>query len=93
MISVTTVRTKRKAADTLESCRAKSARQPLRTLDAFFAPQRTAHHVGVIQDKVKKAKPEVTRSEDYDKLSEEQKRVLKMVVDGEKSLFFTGSAG
>ena len=64
-------------------------KQPRLTLDSFFAPKVTiSQNVGI--DDVSKDYKEGTMDV---VLSIEQQRVMRMVVDEGKSVFFTGSAG
>jgi hypothetical protein len=78
---------KRKSTSALEDTR--SAKQPKLTIDSFFTPKVTVQVgsgidgvAGGIEEKV------------FDVvLSDEQMRVLRMVVEEGKNVFFTGSAG
>ena len=79
----TTTSRKRKSTGTLEETKTKAAKQPRKTLDAFFSPQVLA--TGVPKDE------KATR--EHVALNAEQVKVLKMVVEEEKNVFFTGSAG
>lgn len=83
LTGTSTTTRKRKSTGTLEETKEKAAKQPRRTLDAFFSPQVLA--TGVPQDE------KATR--EHVALNVEQIRVLKMVVEEEKNVFFTGSAG
>lgn len=80
----TTTSRKRKSTGGLEETKTKAAKQPRKTLDAFFAPQVLKHAVQQDDEKV---------AREYIGLNAEQIKVLKMVVEEEKSVFFTGSAG
>jgi hypothetical protein len=71
---------KRKAGPSEGSSKSGSSKVPRKTLDSFFAPR-----VSVSSGN--------TRETNIVTLNEEQRRVLKMVVDEEKNVFFTGSAG
>jgi hypothetical protein len=79
----TTATRKRKSTGSLEETKGRSTKQPRKTLDAFFSPQVLA--TGVPKDE-KAAREHVA-------LNEDQIKVLKMVVEEEKNVFFTGSAG
>ncbi|KAJ3554091.1 hypothetical protein NM688_g3284 [Phlebia brevispora] len=74
---------KRKSTGGIDEGKTKPAKQPRRTLDTFFTPQATASNLQldgtIVQENVT--------------LNEEQVKVLRMVVDEEKSVFFTGAAG
>lgn len=79
--------TKRKSQDDLPGAR--STKHPKSTLDAFFSPKVSVRVgsglngvTGDVEDKVLDVV-----------LSEEQVRVMRMVVDEGKNIFFTGSAG
>lgn len=74
---------KRKSTGDIDEGRSKQAKQPRRTLDTFFAPQVPATS----------CPDEETGKIEHVALNDEQIRVLKMVVDEEKNVFFTGSAG
>jgi hypothetical protein len=85
--STTKQGTKRKSQDALPGAR--STKQPKSTIDAFFSPKVSVRLgsgldgvTGTSEDKVLDVV-----------LSEEQVRVLRMVVDEGKNVFFTGSAG
>lgn len=80
--SKTTTR-KRKAVGSLEETKLKPTKQPRKTLDAFFSPRVLA--TGVPNDE------KATR--EHVGLNAQQIKVLKMVVEEEKNVFFTGSAG
>lgn len=80
--SKTTTR-KRKAVGSPEETKLKPAKQPRKTLDAFFSPRVLA--TGVPNDE------KATR--EHVGLNAQQIKVLKMVVEEEKNVFFTGSAG
>lgn len=81
--STTTATRKRKATASLEGAKVKPAKQPRKTLDAFFSPRVLA--TGVPNDE------KATR--EHVGLNAQQIEVLKMVVEEEKNVFFTGSAG
>ena len=83
LTGTTTTMRKRKAAASIEDDKKKAAKQPKRTLESFFSPQVLA--AGVPTDE------KATR--EHVALNAEQIRVLKMVVEEEKNVFFTGSAG
>ena len=79
--------TKRKSTSALEDTR--SAKQPKLTIDSFFTPKVTVQ-VGSGLDGVAGGVKEKV----FDVvLSDEQMRVLRMVVEEGKNVFFTGSAG
>lgn len=78
-----TITKKRKSTGDIDEGRPKQAKQPRKTLDTFFAPQVP----------VSATPDEETGKIEHVSLNEEQIRVLKMVVDEEKNVFFTGSAG
>ncbi|KAH8102093.1 PIF1-like helicase-domain-containing protein [Cristinia sonorae] len=82
-LSSTTATKKRKSTGDIDEGRAKQAKQPRRTLDTFFARQVP----------VSAAPDEETGKIEHVSLNDEQMRVLQMVVDEEKNVFFTGSAG
>lgn len=98
---------KRKALGSLENVGTKAVKQP--RLDAFFRPKapdgaQAGARPGASQaeatraDEAKSSTTTGRHRSDYKsvsgpKLSEEQKAVLRMVVDEGKSIFFTGSAG
>ncbi|KAI0318119.1 hypothetical protein OF83DRAFT_1262245, partial [Amylostereum chailletii] len=66
------------------------SKQPRLTLDAFFSPKVSVTRSTGIDD-VGKELREGERTMDV-VLSAEQRGVLRMVVDGGKNVFFTGSA-
>ncbi|GAW06344.1 ATP-dependent DNA helicase PIF1 [Lentinula edodes] len=72
---------KRKAAQTFESVPV--TKKPNRTLESFFSPQVPLP---------KKSSDDPTEPS-HVSLSPEQTRVLRMVIDGGKNVFFTGAAG
>lgn len=74
---------KRKSTGDIEDAKTKPAKQPRKTLDAFFAPKVTTSSLS--QDGEK--------TYEHVLLNEEQMGVLRIVVEGEKNVFFTGSAG
>lgn len=90
---------KRKAVESLETLRNKPTKQP--RLDAFFLPARAAGTTnaqvspGVPPSTAKKTVTSTTKLqlEPGPRLSDEQKNVLRMVVEEGRSVFFTGSAG
>ena len=78
---------KRKSTSTLEDT--PSAKQPRLTIDSFFTPKVTVQvgsgldgMAGGVEGKVLDVV-----------LSDEQMRVMRMVVEEGKNIFFTGSAG
>jgi hypothetical protein len=93
--AVSTNSKKRKSTGSLESTAAaktlKKPRRsldttpskPVKTIDSFFSPQVPA----------RPTKEETKCSQSFVSLSAEQTRVLRMVVDEGKNVFFTGSAG
>lgn len=90
---------KRKALELPETLRNKPTKQP--RLDAFFLPARAAG-ITTAQasprhppSSAKKKIPSLTtpKVESGPRLSDEQKNVLRMVVEEGRSVFFTGSAG
>ena len=76
----------------------KPANNATRTLHAFFSPLQTPADTAVVKEPAA-AKPDTgfsKRSEPQNSgvaLSKEQRKVLRMVVDDERNIFFTGSAG
>lgn len=91
---------KRKARNSIGDSKATGPVKVQRTtLDAFFAPRQTVS--GPAPDENTAAKEPLTKSLSEKKsaggrnvgLSAEQERVLRMVVDDERNIFFTGSAG
>lgn len=79
--------TKRKSTSALEDTR--GTKQPKLTIDSFFTPKVTVQ-VGSGLDGVAGGVKEKV----FDVvLSDEQMRVLRMVVEEGKNVFFTGSAG
>lgn len=79
--------TKRKSQDSLPDSR--SAKQPKSTIDAFFSPKvsvRVGSGLNGVNGGAEDKMLDVV-------LSEEQVRVMRMVVDEGKNIFFTGSAG
>lgn len=92
--------TKRKARDNVGDSNAKGPVKLQRTtLDAFFAPRQTEPGPAAEETTAEKkpvAKGSVGQRSGGRRdagLSAEQERVLRMVVDEEKNIFFTGSAG
>jgi hypothetical protein len=85
--SITKQGTKRKSQGAPPGSR--NAKQPKSTIDAFFSPKVSVRLGcgldGVTGDAKEKVLDVV--------LSDEQMRVLKLVVDEGKNVFFTGSAG
>ena len=77
---------KRKSTGGIEDSKPRPTKQPRKTLDSFFSTEVLAS-----------PKPSGNNKEnvvqEYVALNDEQIRVLKMVVEEEKSVFFTGSAG
>lgn len=85
--SITKQGTKRKSQGTPPGSR--NAKQPKSTIDTFFSPK-VSVRVGCGLDGVTgDAKEDVLNVV----LSDEQVRVMKLVVDEGKNVFFTGSAG
>ncbi|POS69467.1 DNA repair and recombination protein pif1 [Diaporthe helianthi] len=94
---------KRKAYNTLAGSKAKGPVKLQRTtLDAFFAPRQSATdvHPGCIKEQgtadrpLSHSLPAQKQNGRHDfALSAEQETVLRMVVDDERNMFFTGSAG
>jgi hypothetical protein len=94
--------TKRKARANLGESKSNSSVKLQRTtLDAFFAPRQTISGSSVAKEENAPAslpsceaatRPRSTESGDVG-LSAEQEKVLRMVVDDERNIFFTGSAG
>ena len=85
--STKTQTSKRKSTSALEDTR--SAKQPRLTIDSFFTPKVTVQVgsgldgvAGCVEGKVLDVV-----------LSDEQMRVMRMVVEEGKNIFFTGSAG
>ncbi|GBE89851.1 ATP-dependent DNA helicase PIF1 [Sparassis crispa] len=83
MLSGLTNTKKRKSTGSIPDPRQGDAKRPRKTLDTFFSPQVAA--TGTSRDD-KGAKATV-------ELNEEQNNVLRMVVNEEKNVFFTGAAG
>ena len=85
--STTKQSVKRKSQGALPDAR--SAKQPRLTIDTFFSPK-VSVRLGSGLDGVAGG----TKEKVHDVvLSEEQMRVLRMVVEEGKNVFFTGSAG
>lgn len=90
---------KRKAVESLEKVHSKPTKQP--RLDAFFLPARAAGPTNIqaspalspITSKSRACSVTNSKIEAGPRLSDEQKNVLRMVVEEGKSVFFTGSAG
>ena len=79
--------TKRKSQDSLPDSR--GTKQPKSTIDAFFSPKvsvRVGSGLNGVNGGAEDKMLDVV-------LSEEQVRVMRMVVDEGKNIFFTGSAG
>ena len=74
---------KRKSTGGLEDTKEKASKQPRKSLDAFFSKQVLAS--GVPEDDAGARK--------HVALNEQQIEVMRMVVEGGKNVFFTGSAG
>jgi hypothetical protein len=85
--SITKQGTKRKLQGALPSDR--STKQQKSTIDAFFSPKVSVRLGSGLDGVTGGAEDKVLDVV----LSDEQVRVLKMVVDGGKNVFFTGSAG
>lgn len=92
--------TKRKARNSVGDSKTNGPVKLQRTtLDAFFAPRQTLP--GPVLDERSAAKEPPTKTSPENGLtgrrnvglSAEQERVLRMVVDDERNMFFTGSAG
>lgn len=81
LTSISTNTKKRKSTGSIDKDAGHESKRPRNTLDAFFSPVATK---SLTNDKG--AKDTVT-------LNDEQKEVLRMVVDEGKSVFFTGAAG
>lgn len=89
---------KRKIVDSIEDVRKRPLKQP--RLDAFFSPVRAAESTaladpGLPQTTGKGVVVSAFKSKpnSIPKFSDEQKAVLRMVVEEGRSVFFTGSAG
>ncbi|KAI0062545.1 hypothetical protein BV25DRAFT_643764 [Artomyces pyxidatus] len=83
------MRTKRKSTGDLPSGKERAAKHPRTTLDAFFSPKvsvRMGSGIDGVAGGVKDKMHDVV-------LSDEQRQVLKMVVEDGRNVFFTGSAG
>ena len=88
VLSTTTTNTrKRKSTGGLDAAKdgADASNKRRKTLDAFFSPQVTT--TLPLKDKNDKGPRETVN------LNEEQARVLQMVVNEGKNVFFTGAAG
>ena len=85
--SITKQGTKRKSQDALPAAR--SAKQPKSTIDAFFSPKVSIRLGSGIAGVTGDAEDKVLNVV----LSDEQVRIMRMVVDEGKNVFFTGSAG
>lgn len=85
--SITKQGTKRKSQGAPPGSR--NAKQPKSTIDAFFSPKVSVRLGCGIDGITGDAKEKVLDVV----LSDEQVRVMKMVVDEGKNVFFTGSAG
>lgn len=92
--------TKRKARDSVGDSKTNGpAKLQRTTLDAFFAPRQTVpasvlHKSTATNEPSTKSSPETGSTGRCNVgLSAEQERVLRMVVDDERNIFFTGSAG
>ncbi|KAL2289385.1 hypothetical protein FJTKL_02383 [Diaporthe vaccinii] len=92
--------TKRKARDSVGNSKTNGpAKLQRTTLDAFFAPRQTVpasvlHKSTATNEPSTKSSPETGSTGRCNVgLSAEQERVLRMVVDDERNIFFTGSAG
>lgn len=79
--------TKRKSQDAFPGAR--NAKQPKLTIDTFFSPKVSVRLGCGLDGATGDAKEKVLDVV----LSDEQVRVMKMVVDEGKNVFFTGSAG
>jgi len=87
--STTSVCSKRKSTGGVSSDTDRVKKQPRTTLDAFFSSE-VKVPVGYGLDDI--ARNNTMHVQDV-VLSEEQRQVLTMVVEDERSIFFTGSAG
>ncbi|KAI0089022.1 PIF1-like helicase-domain-containing protein [Irpex rosettiformis] len=74
---------KRKSTGNVEGTKGRSTKQSKNSLDAYFSPQVLASS----------APGEDEGSKQHVSLNEQQISVLKMVVEEEKNVFFTGAAG
>lgn len=83
LTAVSTNTRKRKSTGSIDDVKPKPTKQPRKTLDTFFSPQVLA--TGCPKDE------KATR--EHVALNEEQIKVLRMVVEEEQNVFFTGSAG
>lgn len=77
---------KRKSTGGIEDAKSRPTKQPRKTLDSFFSTE-------VLASPKPTGKGSNSVVQEYVALNEEQIKVLKMVVEEEKSVFFTGSAG
>lgn len=83
-VVVTTNARKRKSTGDIEDSNTKLAKQPRKSLDAYFSREVLAS--GLPDDNDDSTRKHVA-------LNEQQIAVMKMVVEEEKNVFFTGSAG
>ncbi|CAL1710116.1 unnamed protein product [Somion occarium] len=74
---------KRKSTGGIDDAKTRPTKQPRKTLDTFFSTEVLASPKPKDEDGTR----------EYVGLNKEQVRVLRMVVEEEKSVFFTGSAG
>ena len=81
--SSTTTSRKRKSTGNVEETKGRLAKQPRKSLDAYFSPRVPTTSVP----------EEGTGPSTHVALNEQQIAVLKMVVEEEKNVFFTGAAG
>ncbi|KAI0786939.1 PIF1-like helicase-domain-containing protein [Abortiporus biennis] len=84
LTTTTTNPRKRKSTGGIDDQKPKPAKQPRKTLDSFFAPQVLASGC---------PKDEKATTREHVALNEEQIKIMKMVVEEGKNIFFTGSAG
>ncbi|KAI0922844.1 hypothetical protein AcV5_010541 [Taiwanofungus camphoratus] len=82
-VSTNTSAKKRKSTGSVPDAKERDAKRPRNTLDAFFSPQVLA---SACPKDEKGARETIA-------LNAEQRKVLKMVVDEGKNVFFTGAAG
>ncbi|KAH9834817.1 PIF1-like helicase-domain-containing protein [Rhodofomes roseus] len=90
--TATTITASRKRKSTgdipKDGASAKDAKRPRTTLDRFFSPQ-----VPVSSSTKGDSNTGTTSSRDTVALNDEQRKILQMVVDEGKNVFFTGAAG
>ncbi|KAH9931540.1 PIF1-like helicase-domain-containing protein [Fomitopsis serialis] len=83
--STTTARKRKSTGDIPNDASTKDVKRPRTTLDSFFSPQ-------VPVSSSSKGDPDAG-ARDSVALNDEQRKVLRMVVDEGKNVFFTGAAG